>query len=593
MKLKEIITAMIFLLLMAGCTTGNINSIDNGNEVTLCLEPGPGNPRNSEGDFINLKDGRILFVYSYFTAGTGDNASAFLAGRYSSDGGKTWTQKDVTILPNEGKMNTMSVSLLRLKNGKIAMLYLRKDSEDLCEPYIRFSDDEAQTWSDPVRCVINDGYYVVNNDRLIQLGNGRLLFPSALHNHSEAYGKVYSFYSDDNGKTWHQSAMVPNPENVILQEPGTVELKDGKLLLFCRTPKGVQYFTYSEDNGETWSEIKPGNIKSPLSPASIKRIPSTGDLLLAWNNNYQKGRDGGRRTPYNVAISKDEGKTWEKIKTVESDPMGWYCYTAIDFTGNDVLLGHCAGDTRVNNGLSTTHITRLSLDWIYADAVPSPYVVSEKDGVITLGCKDENAEIRYTLDGSLPGKDKGVVYKKPFKVDHVRTLMMQALGPDKTPSAIVTANVGSGVWLKASKPDEKPASGLKYDYYETAVTTVSGIKGNPVSTGVVDKFEIGKARQKKNFAFVFNGYLNVPEDDVYTLYLNSNDGGVLFVDGFKMIDNDGAHGALEKKVKVSLKKGFHPVSLRYFQLGGGSYLKVSWSSSALQKQEIAEEYIFH
>ncbi len=46
------------------------------------------NPRNSEGDFINLKDGRILFVYShYYGTSSSDHATAYLAGRYSDDGG--------------------------------------------------------------------------------------------------------------------------------------------------------------------------------------------------------------------------------------------------------------------------------------------------------------------------------------------------------------------------------------------------------------------------------------------------------------------------------------------------------------------------
>ena len=64
--------------------------------------------------------------------------------------------------------------------------------------------------------------------------------------------------------------------------------------MYIRTNAGVQYFSYSQDQGETWSPVQPGNLKSPLSPASIERIPSTGDLLAVWNNNYQKGRDGGK-----------------------------------------------------------------------------------------------------------------------------------------------------------------------------------------------------------------------------------------------------------------------------------------------------------
>ena len=67
-----------------------------------------------------------------------------------------------------------------------------------------------------------------------------------------------------------------------------------------------------------WSPLEPSTITSPLSPASIERLPGRGDLLMTWNNNYKAARDGGKRTPFNVAISRDEGKTWEKIKSVES-----------------------------------------------------------------------------------------------------------------------------------------------------------------------------------------------------------------------------------------------------------------------------------
>lgn len=31
------------------------------------IAPSPGNPRNSEGDFVTLKDNKLLFVYSRYT----------------------------------------------------------------------------------------------------------------------------------------------------------------------------------------------------------------------------------------------------------------------------------------------------------------------------------------------------------------------------------------------------------------------------------------------------------------------------------------------------------------------------------------------
>jgi Neuraminidase (sialidase) len=237
---------------------------------------------------------------------------------------------------------------------------------------MRISRDETQTWSDPVTCIIDKkGYFVLNNDRVIQLSNGRLLMAVALHKtpddvtwHNKA--KLYSYYSDDNGQTWTSSEAVSSPAHIITQEPGVVELKNGNVMMFIRASSGSQYISYSEDKGETWSEARPGNIKSPLSPASIKRIPATGDLLLVWNNN-----DGSipaikdKRTPLHAAISDDDGKSWKLVTVIADDPDGWYCYIAIHFNKDHILLGYCAGSRRDNTHLSVVDITRLTTKSLY------------------------------------------------------------------------------------------------------------------------------------------------------------------------------------------------------------------------------------
>jgi Neuraminidase (sialidase) len=349
----------------------NSKELSQGKEITLRLEPGPNNPRNSEGDFITLKDGRILFVYSHYSGvSANDHSPAYLAGRYSSDGGKSWTTEDVKIVEQEGTMNVMSVSLLRLKNGEIALFYLKKNSTTDCIPMVRFSKDEAQTWSDPLPCITDKaGYFVLNNNRVIQLKSGRVIMAVNLYatpKASQDEGSLWSYYSDDNGRSWKSGAKVPNQNKVLTQEPGLIELKKGELLMLIRSNTGVQQLSYSKDNGETWSPVEPSNIQSPVSPASIARIPSTKDLLLVWNNN--NGVDPsikGKRTPLTIAISKDEGKTWSKIKNIEDDPDGWFCYIAIHFVGKDVLLGYCAGSCIKRTHLSVTQITKLNLNWIY------------------------------------------------------------------------------------------------------------------------------------------------------------------------------------------------------------------------------------
>jgi sialidase-1 len=357
-----------------------------GNPISqvLRLDPAAGNPRNSEGDFVQLSDGRWLFVYTHFDAGDSDHAGAYLAGRLSDDDGATWSEEDIVVLDNEGDMNIMSVSLLRLIDGRIALIYLRKNSLVDCRPYLRFSVDEAQSWSEPIEIIPSHevGYYVVNNDRVIQLPGGRLIVPTALHSHVTAeplfspYGRIFCYISDDAGEVWNRSAEVlveahENGERVLVQEPGVVALEDGRLLMFCRTDTGSQYVAYSSDEGKHWSPLRASEIQSPCSPASIKRIPSTGDLLLVWNNHAEISAElAGKRTPLTIALSQDDGEHWIQMKTLEDDPNSWYCYTAIAFAGDQVLLAHCAGDSRDNTGLNTLQITRVPIEWLYEAANP-------------------------------------------------------------------------------------------------------------------------------------------------------------------------------------------------------------------------------
>ena len=105
----------------------------SGPRAVLELPPGPENPRNSEGDFAVLKDGSVLFAYTHYTTGTGDdNDPACLRSRISRDGGLTWSAESGTVVPNEGGLNVMRASFLRLKDGSLALFYGRKNSQTDC-----------------------------------------------------------------------------------------------------------------------------------------------------------------------------------------------------------------------------------------------------------------------------------------------------------------------------------------------------------------------------------------------------------------------------------------------------------------------------
>lgn len=347
-KFYHYLTRLLLLFILTACFT-DVEDLRIEREhvkTVLQLTTSKKNPRNSEGDFIQLKNGKLMFVYSHFTESShvSDSSPAYLASRYSEDGGKTWSKNDEVEVENEGLLNIMSVSLLRLHNGNIALFYLRKNSPVDCIPMIRISKDEGETWEGSNPCV-NDkkGYFVLNNGRAIQLNNGRILIPVSLHCTPDSkwsdIGQIFCYYSDDNGITWESSSIVPNEDGIIIQEPCIIELKNGSILMYMRATGGFQQLTYSYDEGQTWSHIESSNITSPLSSVSLKKNPETNDWLLVWNNT--KGESRGyydKKTPLTTAISKDDGISWRNIKDIADNPYGFYSYAGIHFLDNENVL---------------------------------------------------------------------------------------------------------------------------------------------------------------------------------------------------------------------------------------------------------------
>lgn len=334
--------------------------------VVLELPPGDDNPRNSEGDFIRLESGDILYVYTHYYGTSGDDhASARLVSRITKNYGQTWSNSDELVLENEGRLNVMSVSLLRLKDRSIALFYLVKESAGDCRPYLRYSYDEGKTWTERVEILPEASYNVVNNSRAVLLSEGRIILPVARH----AYrgGDVYNYenkatlfclVSDDGGRHWMQSENVPNANNIMYQEPGVVELADGRLLMTIRNASGKQYFAYSSDRGATWTDSTPSPLVSPASPASIKRVPNGENLIAVWNDSPSK------RNPLTIALLSSDGQIILEKRTIDRSPEDdehGYCYPALFFVDQQTLLiGYCCG--RGYWGLNASRIAKIKID---------------------------------------------------------------------------------------------------------------------------------------------------------------------------------------------------------------------------------------
>jgi len=334
---------------------------------------------------VVLKDGSLLLAYTDFYGGSSDFSPARITGAVSRDNGETWSGP-FTLQENIGRCNVMSVSLIRLRSGEICFFYAVKNSFEDLKFYMRKSFDEGATWSEPVLVTPDEGYFVMNNDRVVQLSSGRMVAPVSVYQDLEthSYWKSLLYYSDDNGETWRRSSgevkLPPWIESRTgLQEPGIVELKDGTLMMYMRTGLGYIYVCFSEDEGDHWSNPRPlDGLKAPTSPATIKRIPSTGDLMIVWNDKRSFSLEGlerrgadivdkqfQKRTPLSLAISRDEGETWVKTLDLEQDPEHRYCYTSVTFKENYVFLTYYDSSNPYGWEYASLKIKRLTLDEIY------------------------------------------------------------------------------------------------------------------------------------------------------------------------------------------------------------------------------------
>ncbi len=214
-----------------------------------------------------------------------------------------------------------------------------------------------------------------------------------------------------------------------------------------------------------------------------------------------------------------------------------------------------------------------------------------KEQLVTLACNTTGAEIRYTLDGAEPGRSSDL-YVKPFLVNKTTKIKMIAFKGDQKslPAQVDIVKAGMSDSIHATEVEP----GLSYNYFKGAFRMVNEfLKIQPVKSGIIPNFTIQPRESEQFFAFIYAGFIRIPKDGLYTLYLAANDGGKLLIDNCLLINNDGLHPMVEIYKPVALKAGLHPVTVQYFQEGGGKGLKVSWQGPGFGKEEIPPSVLFH
>ena len=322
----------------------------------------PRHPRHDHQLIFPLDDERLLLVWcEYYTtredpvtkkgrAGVSDDVTCRISSMISRDAGRTWGQREV-MQPNDWRRNVKHPNLVRLSDRDVLFSYVGWDSDRQRNVYLRRSRDNAQTWGEQVQ-ISEPGWYCNNADRALRLTTGRVLIP-AHGPYAEEYiggttyrgGDLHSFvfYSDDEGHNWKRSADSMTAQGRGCHEPTIVELADGRLFCLLRNTNKCQYASISEDGGDHWTQPRPTALASPESPALVKRIPATGDLLVLWNNVASAGN--WPRTPLTAAISRDEGRTWVNQRDVDQRADHDAAYPSVTFVGDEALVAYYSRST--------------------------------------------------------------------------------------------------------------------------------------------------------------------------------------------------------------------------------------------------------
>ena len=235
------------------------------------------------------------------------------------------------------------------------------------------------------------------------------------------------------------------------------------------------------------------------------------------------------------------------------------------------------------------------------DGLKTPYSVSEPDLVsmpylkgnpsffdtsftAEILCHTQDAQIRYTMDGSEP-TETSALYEGPFVIEDECELRIRAFKEGWQPSPVFKCRAFPIDYLSAVSPGPLK-NGCRYTYHRGKFKNVAQVSVSPVvSQGILPAPSIKGATDYDYFGFTFNGYIDVPEEGLWEFAVTSDDGAVLELDGRLVVNGDGSHANFKATGHVGLRKGLHAFRLRYLEDYEGQNLEWAWKRPGAEEFE--------
>jgi sialidase-1 len=303
---------------------------------------------------ITTRDGSLV-AFAEARRSMSDAGDIDLVCKRSADGGKTWSAQQVVW---DDGANTCGnpCPVVDRKTGAILLLMthnlgtdrekaiIRGTSRESRTVWICESTDNGASWSAPreITAEVKDpswGWYATGPGIGIQMLHGpyrgRLVIPadfsyrdtSAAGAVSYQYGSC-SFYSDDDGKTWHPGGIITPKVNEcqVAELPG----RNGTLMMNMRSYFGrhCRAVATSLDGGAHWSPpVDAPELIEPVCQASFLLYRGRShrkDCLLFLNP-----ASATSRSNMTLRASFDRGRSWPQSKVLYAGPSAYSSLTEL------------------------------------------------------------------------------------------------------------------------------------------------------------------------------------------------------------------------------------------------------------------------
>ncbi len=219
-----------------------------------------------------------------------------------------------------------------------------------------------------------------------------------------------------------------------------------------------------------------------------------------------------------------------------------------------------------------------------------------EQGKVEFITKQKGTEIRYTIDGSIPSKNS-ILYTEPFVVsEDVKIKLIEISSNGKISPVYIAEYIKQQPIEAVGNKENKKGINFQYFEFTEPIKSVDKLlKMKAVSNGITEKlvYPFESEKLPEQFGLIYNGFIKIPKNGVYSFSILSNDGSTLYIADQIVVDNDGAHSAHEEEGEIALKAGMHKLRLDYFQAGGGKVLQVFMKGQGEKKVEIGDTILSH